>query len=219
MTKRINQDMELFGFKMRTRRHFFDDRIIRACLDESRDIYRMPKEPKCIIDVGANIGCISLIAARRGANVFAFEPYSENYETLKHNVEVNGYADKINCIKLGVGKPGPTKLYIHPSNSGAVSCYLNQGGLDENVYEDIDVISIQDVFYKYDIAYCDLLKLDCESSENDIIRDLDDRLVARIGQISLEFHDKKLIPELLEILSKWYIPENTKRYEWTFRKK
>lgn len=41
-------------------------------------------------DIGANIGCYSLYAARRGAEVEAFEPAAVNYWLLTKNVAING---------------------------------------------------------------------------------------------------------------------------------
>jgi len=221
MEHRINADREFFGFKLRTRRHYHDDHILKSCLDEELDCYRMPKNPSVVVDIGANIGCISLVAARRGARVFAFEPASDNFETLEHNIKINEYDGRVTCINKGVGKPGETKLYIHPRNSGATTTFMYEDkGYNEDDSETIDIISIHDVFMTYSIKHCDLLKLDCEGSEKDIIRDLDDELVSKIGQISLEFHgNKHERAELINILSKWYDGENTRRYEWTFRKK
>ena len=217
--KQINADKEYFGFIMQTRKHYHDDKIIAQCLDESKDVYRMPKNPKLVVDVGGNIGCVSLVAARRGANVITFEPASDNFETLVYNINVNGYQNKITPVNLGVGKPGPTKLFIHPNNSGATSSYLEQRGLTEDNYETVGFISIHDVFNKYDITHCDLLKLDCEGSEKDIINDLDDNLTSKIGQISVEFHDKKIIGELIKRLERWYNTELLHRYEYAFFKK
>lgn len=214
-----NEDKEYFGFKMRTRRRYHDENIIVQCLDEERDVYRMPKEPKCVIDIGANIGCISLVSAKRGSNVIAFEPCNENYETLRYNVAVNGFEDKVKCVQLGVGRPGLTKLYVHPTNSGATSSYLEQRGLEEDKFQEVNFITIKDVFKNYEVDYCDFLKLDCEGSENDIINDFDDELASKVGQISVEFHNKHLVKPLIDKLSQWYNVEHLHRYEYTFRKK
>jgi FkbM family methyltransferase len=217
--KIINEEKQLFGFTLRTRKHYHDDNIIRHILGSNGENYKIPVNPKVVIDIGANIGCVSLLAAARGAQVYAFEPEQLNFETLCFNVTVNKFNNNIKCIQKGVGIPGETKLYIHDNNSGATSSYLEQKGLLESNYQLVNFISIHDVFSKYNINSCDLLKLDCEGSEKDIINDLDDELVAKINQISLEFHDKKLINILVDKLKQWYNPENVSRYEWVFTKK
>ena len=42
-----------------------------------------------LYDVGANIGLYSLIAAKQGAKVYAFEPHAANIVSLLHHVRVN----------------------------------------------------------------------------------------------------------------------------------
>src|SRR5262245_52356781 len=51
-----------------------------------------------IVDVGANIGLYSVVAAQRvGASgvVYAFEPVPENIAFLRKNLELNGVADRV----------------------------------------------------------------------------------------------------------------------------
>jgi len=218
---RINADREYFGYPMRTRKHYHDDHILRSFFAEKeKDYYRIPKNPKTVIDIGANIGCVSILCAEKGAKVFAYEPASDNFETLEHNIKLNGYSNNIKCIKKAVGKRGQSKLYIHPKNSGATSLFLHQNGAVADKYEMVEVISIHDVFEQNNIEHCDLLKLDAEGAEKDIIYDLDDKLVKKIAQISLEFHGRNRERcELNDILSKWYNGENIRRFEWVYTKK
>lgn len=213
------EDHEYNGFKLRIRKNYRDENVVKEIFYENH--YRIPKQLRIVIDIGANIGTFSLLAARAGAEVYAFEPEQYNYEILCYNAEINGYQDKIHCIKAGVGTPGKTKLYVHPDNAGGTSAYFNIAkGLDVKKYQIVDFISIHEVFDKYNIKYCDLLKLDCEGSENEIIRDLDDGLVSRIGQISAELHNNKLKEGFLKKLGKWFKAENTSRRNriWVFTK-
>ncbi len=217
--RKYNKDKDFFGFKMRTRVRYYDEKIINECLDKNKNIYQIPKDCGVVVDIGANIGSTSLLASSLGAKkIYSFEPEKYNYETLVHNVNVNGLSNKIECINNGVGKTGKQKLYVHPRMSGTTSSYCKQSGLREDLYQLVDFISIHDVFKKYNITHCDLLKLDCEGGEIDIIRDFDENLAYVVNQISLEFHDKSTINELVEKLSKWYTPKNTKKSEWVFKK-
>jgi FkbM family methyltransferase len=217
---KYNEDKKYFGLKLRTRVRRNDEKIINECL--GNDFYCIPENLYTVIDIGSNIGCVALNCAKRGARrVIAFEPCIDNYGTLKHNVEINGFQSKVQCINKGVGiKNKETKLFLHNKNSGAISSKLNYNrGLNEDNYEVVEFISIHDVFKDYNIKYCDLIKLDCEGSEEDIIRELDEDLISRINQISVEFHNQKLIPELVYKLSRYYEAEHIKRTTWVFRKK
>lgn len=50
-----------------------------------------------LVDVGANIGLYSILAASRGTRVFAFEPESQNYALLNRNIFINGFGEKISA--------------------------------------------------------------------------------------------------------------------------
>lgn len=217
VVRRYNADQRFGPFKMRTRLRFHDEAVLLA--ETVKDCYRMPAEMKVMIDVGAHIGGSALVAASRGATVYAFEPELSNYETLKYNVRRNRLHDKIHCFNCGIGPAGSHPLFTHPNNSGAVSAFTFARGIDESNYEIAVFIPLEKVFEDYQIEYCDLLKLDCEGGEDYIIRNLTPELAAKIGQISLEFHEKPKIPELLEILSQYYNCTNTHRYEWVCTKK
>lgn len=224
--KTVLETKDYCGFKLRFRDDFADRYIMRDML--KRDYTRIPKDPKTVIDIGAHIGLFTLAAIRAGAKkIFAFEPEEFNYELLCHNMKINGYEDRVDCINLGVGTAGQSKLYIHPANSGASSIYLAADKrLESDKYQIINLISIRDVFKNYGIKYCDLLKIDCEGSDKDILNDLDEDLIGRIGQISVEIHDRSLIEAFVEKLKKWYEAECTNLgarggggNAWVFRKK
>lgn len=51
-------------------------------------------------DIGANVGCYSLYAARRSIKVMAFEPSAFNYFMLMKNVHLNGFDDTISALCL-----------------------------------------------------------------------------------------------------------------------
>jgi FkbM family methyltransferase len=46
-------------------------------------------------DVGANMGCYSIFAARRGIKVLAFEPSAFNYYLLCKNIEINDLSETV----------------------------------------------------------------------------------------------------------------------------
>jgi len=53
-------------------------------------------------DVGANFGFYSLLAARQGAHVFAFEPDVQNSESLERHARQNSLNAKIEIIRAAV---------------------------------------------------------------------------------------------------------------------
>src|ERR1700722_13685174 len=53
-------------------------------------------------DIGANVGIYSLYAAAKRVHVVAFEPAAGNYYLLNRNIELNGFADRVEayCVAL-----------------------------------------------------------------------------------------------------------------------
>lgn len=217
-------DTDYYGFKLRLRRYYYDSSVVREILGGPNH-YRLPDNPKVVVDIGANTGLVSLLMARAGAEVYAFEPEVYNFETLCHNVEINGYKDRIHCQKEAVDVSGNVKLYVHPGASGTTSVYFEGAeGLEPDKYQIVPSLSIREVFSKYDIKHCNLLKLDCEGSEEKIINDIDDSLANKIDQISVEIHSWVAKSGLVEKLERWYSSECTqsrrgKNSIWVFRRR
>jgi len=212
---------DFFGYKMMTRVRYMDESILNKEMDIDRNMYRLPKNLKVVIDVGAHIGGTSILAASMGATVYAFEPEDYNYELLCQNIDLNIVGGVVHPIKLGVGEPGKHTLFIHPRNSGAATTveYPRMRQL-EQCQQTIEIISIHDVFERYNIEHCDVLKMDCEGGEIAILRDLDEELIKKIDRISLEFHNKDIWKdELYPKLIKYYEPEEVTRHEWTFKRR
>ena len=222
-------DGEYYGLTLRRRKGCFDKTIIH---ETAQNYYSMPSILKTIIDIGAHVGTFSLMAvkAKGGAStVYAFEPEASNFELLVYNVEKNNAQDKIHCINKGVGKPGKTKLYIHPTNSGMATSFFDSTippsgpragvGFSLDRYQEVDFISIKEVFNVYGIEHCELLKMDCEGSELDIVNDIDDDLANRISQISIEIHEPSHVDRIREKLSAWFPTQgNPSPNIWVFQK-
>ncbi len=74
-----------------------------------------------VIDVGANVGYYTLIAARAvgpTGRVFAFEPDPGNYELLLRNIELNGYRNIVASQCAVTGEASQIRLYIDKKNFG-----------------------------------------------------------------------------------------------------
>lgn len=62
------------------------------------------KENNLFVDVGANLGHYTLLAAGISkANVIAFEPIITTYEKLEKNVKLNNLQNKIQLYNIGIG--------------------------------------------------------------------------------------------------------------------
>lgn len=54
------------------------------------------------VDIGANIGVYSILAASKGAKVISIEPVVSSFEILRKNIELNNFQDLIKAINIGI---------------------------------------------------------------------------------------------------------------------
>ncbi len=102
-----------------------------------------------VVDVGANIGYYSLLAAGRGVKVWAIEPEEINFSILSKNMRVNGYETRIKLMKVALGeRVGYVRLKKSERNFGAHRVVKDEGGrvkivrLDDLIDERVEVLKI-----------------------------------------------------------------------------
>ncbi len=157
-----------------------------------RDDYRlqsMALSQATVIDLGANIGLVSLRAATLGATrVYAYEPEPDNYGLLTKNVASNRFESVIETFAFAcTDKEQTLDLYMSTTNVAGHSIY---GGDKEKIT--VRSTTLPRIFEAHAIAACDLLKIDVEGSEFLILYSLPAELFARIKRIHLECHHSSL---------------------------
>lgn len=119
------------------------------------------------LDIGACIGDYSLLMARHGMEVVAFEPVEENYVQLQKNIEANGFGENISVQKLALGKEEGTTIFnVREDNKGASS--------RDNAYKSaytytVDVNTLDAIGASLgEIENC-ILKIDAEGMEVEVL--------------------------------------------------
>lgn len=56
------------------------------------------------VDVGANVGHFSMLAASKKAEVISIEPIPDTYQRLCKNIRLNQFESLVTCENLGIGK-------------------------------------------------------------------------------------------------------------------
>ena len=103
------------------------------------------EKDKIFIDIGAWIGPYTLVAAKLGMRVFAFEPDKIAFEVLKKNIQLNEFKYKPEIYNFGLSKKETIAYLYSNTNEGNI--------LTSNVLI-IDNIGMLSNIYKYgDIAY------------------------------------------------------------------
>lgn len=133
-----------------------------------------------VVDIGAQIGSFTLLAAQRAQRVYAFEPASANYSQLEKNVALNRLANVETFNQAVTARDGTVRLFLSCMNEGAHS--IMQTGESVEVFS----ISLQSIVER--VGAINFLKMDCEGAEYPIILDSPSSCFEHIDRILMELH-------------------------------
>jgi FkbM family methyltransferase len=149
------------------------------------------KPDSCIIDIGANIGYYSLLAASQcpRGKVFSFEPDKNNFQLLKTSIAYNGFEEIIQAYNFAVSNANKTIIISdlgNTSNSGARVTADNEDFLksltsapDAN-FKNIKAVQLDTFLTEIRV---DIVKIDIEGHEPFAIR----------GMLNILRRDKPII--------------------------
>lgn len=148
-----------------------------------------------VVDVGANIGYYTLLAAKlvgSKGKVWAFEPEDENFADLKANVALNGYRN-VGLFKKAVSDKNGTFVLFLSKDSGGHSLVRYKYVDREMVVEAVRLDSVVK-------GKVDVLKTDTEGNEIAVLRGAE--------RIIKENKDIKLVVEFqLGLLGSSYVED------------
>ena len=175
------------------------------------------KEGDIVIDIGANIGIASIYLSKKYPflKIYSFEPFEKNFKNFVKNIEINN---------IGLGR-------IHPFNK-AVTCdardiimktedILNSGSFsidfkkkfdsdNKNIVKSTTLDKIIEIALKENKKNTiKLLKIDCELSEYEILKNTKIENLQKIENLAGEFHEKQDFDgnaDELETFIRKYIP-------------
>jgi len=126
-----------------------------------------------VIDVGANIGEYSLIAAKKVSSdgkVISLEPLNDASKWLKKNLILNDFHNCVVLEKAVGSKPGKMTLYKKSSSGNIGFLEPTVGGKKlVNTSEIIEVETIDDILAAMKIERVGMLKIDVEGFEYDVL--------------------------------------------------
>ena len=123
-----------------------------------------------VLDVGANIGIYTLLAAKRGARVFAIEADPENARALQHHVEINGFVDRVSVFEMAAtDRSQRVTLYRSPRNSGGSTLFGRRQGVTSVGVEGRTIDSLG-------LPAIDVCKMDIEGAEVIALRGMSSNL-------------------------------------------
>lgn len=153
--------------------------------------------PETVLDVGAHVGSLSILAAKKGARVIALEPDSQNYAELCFNVLLNGVSDLVLPVKVAAWKE-PAMLKLRSAGQAR----LNTG--QRSLLYRSEFSSVEDVLGlplgtilkwfgddSHDPFEIDYVKMDVEGAEHVIVPATPPEVLLRARRWELDLHSLK----------------------------
>ncbi len=167
-------------------------------------ISRILKPGDCFVDVGANIGYFTLMAATLvgpTGQVFAFEACRKTFGALSANLRRNHVGASVHAAHAAVADRETTlNLYAGPEdNCGESSLVPHDGGTVESV----QAKPLAQLLPENTLDSARLIKVDVEGAEHLVIAGLESHLDKMNGDLLVELNPKtEAIPQILDRLLK-----------------
>jgi len=148
-----------------------------------------------VYDVGANIGYISLIAAKlagESGSVYAFEALPKNAARLRENIRINQLADRVPVFEGAVaGKSGIISFLVH--ESGAMGKAAGSAGRVADYSSTLEVpsVSLDDFVYRMGNPGPDVIKMDIEGGEGQALTGMQRLLKECAPVLLIELHGEE----------------------------
>lgn len=124
-----------------------------------------------LLDIGANVGYYSILAAKAGALVYAFEPAPAIYQRLRRNIELNQLATvKTFCVGLGEKTDSEIFYYDQMCSSASSRADLDYFSDGTAVRIECPFVTLDEICAREGIDRIDLIKCDVEGGELFVFR-------------------------------------------------
>lgn len=140
------------------------------------------------IDVGANVGYYTMMAAKAGVKTLSFEPNPEIAQMVEWSANLNRCRDKVSiCREALSDKPGHAVLWVPENHSGGASIETNGVGFD------VKVDTLDNVLKGSQGNF--LIKIDAEGSEPKIWAGMQEQFKISNCTVILEWDSSRYDPE------------------------
>lgn len=137
------------------------------------------KSDLVFLDIGANIGLVSVYAVPYCQRIVSIEPSPDVFPVLEHNTK-NYIAIESHCLALAP-KDGVCQFFVNDINFTASSTVNTYGKLIT-----VDGLTLKSILAKFNLRHVDVCKVDCEGAEGEAL-------------------DYYAISQASEIIDQWFI--------------
>lgn len=116
------------------------------------------------VDIGANIGSYTILAAAVGASCEAFEPVPETFAWLCSNVRINGFQESVRTQQVAIG--GATGTIAFTSGLDTVNHVVRDPGHEKDATITVPVTRLDDALA---VRSATIIKVDVEGFETEVL--------------------------------------------------
>lgn len=149
------------------------------------ELYEGPLDS--VVDLGAHVGSVSLLAAKRGAEkVVAYEPHPMTFQILKDMIKEHNFGKIISAKNEAVvGNMDKERILYAPGIvSDPTSCLINRWA-GNAVRNKVQCVRFKDILKKGVIDY---LKIDIEGMEYELFDSVIEKNLSCVRFLDLEVH-------------------------------
>lgn len=148
---------------------------------------KLIREDAIILDIGANIGYFSLIAARKASKgkVIAFEPHGSLREEISQNILLNKLGNvQVEPYAIG-NQTTTTTFFIADKSNIGMSGLVPQENFS-GITEQVSLIQLDEWLNRHPLPAINFIKIDTEGAELDVLKGMKDLLQKHSPVILIE---------------------------------
>jgi FkbM family methyltransferase len=146
-----------------------------------------------LVDIGANIGSVTLDRASRdpGVKVDCYEPNPQTFDTLSRNIRDNALESRVRLFRDAVtGQNGVVLLW---SGESSVLSSTSAGSAIGGVSMSVPSVSLDRAVSRTGATHL-AVKIDAEGAEVEMLESASEATLAAIDELALEYHDA-IVPD------------------------
>jgi len=139
-----------------------------------------------VLDIGANIGCTTLLFSELGSHVHAFEPLGKTFALLRRNVEVN-VRGNIKIHHCALGDENKNAEICFSDTNRSIAFVLDRTSRDDRGTSPITVRRLDDMLPELRIDSLNFMKIDVEGYEMRVLNGARKTLAKYNPVVEMEF--------------------------------
>ncbi len=163
-----------------------------------------------VLDIGANIGCTTLLFSELGSHVHAFEPLGKTFALLRRNVEVN-VRDNITIHHCALGDENKNAEICYSDTNRSMAFVLDRTSRDDRETSPITVRRLDDMLAELKLHSLNFMKIDVEGYEMRVLNGARKTLAMYKPVVEMEFvawcldvQQRTTLPDFLDLVTELF---------------